>query len=299
MYQVVAPLTEQEWEQYYDVRWQVLRAPLQQPRGSEKDEYEQHAWHRMIKDDYDNVVGVARLHLVSSDEAQIRYMAVSKDYQGLGLGRIVIEALEQAAVYHGVNFIELNARANAQCFYEKLNYRLIKPAHLLYDEIQHFLMEKQLSLPKDHESLYVEQLNNIWHETIPLSKAMNMQVCYFDKRQLFTSADLNFNKNLHNTMFAGSIYTQATLTGWAWVYFLLLQHQLAGDIVLADAKIKYLAPIDGAGVGHTSLSMTQGDIETLNESGKARIKVQVNMLNGDKIAAKFEGKYVVITKGAV
>ena len=59
MYQVVAPQTEEEWEHYYEIRWQVLRAPLQQPRGSEKDEYEQHAWHRMVKDEQGNVVGVA------------------------------------------------------------------------------------------------------------------------------------------------------------------------------------------------------------------------------------------------
>ena len=34
------PETAEEFDAYYNLRWMVLRAPWNQPTGSEKDEYE-------------------------------------------------------------------------------------------------------------------------------------------------------------------------------------------------------------------------------------------------------------------
>jgi hypothetical protein len=43
-----------------------------------------------------------------------------------------------------VTFEELQARENAVAFYERNGFHVVKPSFLLFNEIQHFLMEKML-----------------------------------------------------------------------------------------------------------------------------------------------------------
>lgn len=297
-FQVIQPTTKKDFSRYYAFRWKMLREPWQQPPGSEIDELESQSIHRMILDSAGEIVAVGRLHKTAQHEAQIRYMAVSNNCQGKGLGRLMIDALEREAARHGVNQILLNARELAVDFYLRLGYRHIEKSHLLYGEIQHYLMHKALS--ENNESYVVESraLTKTWHETIPMSKAMNLQVSHFDGNELYTSCELSFNKNLHNTMFAGSIYTLATLTGWAWVYMLLNKHNIKGDIVLANADIKYLAPIEGCGVGYTGKELISTDevafTKKLSAKGRSSLSLTVNVMSGDMKAATFAGKFAVI-----
>ena len=293
MYVTKAPENKADFKRYYQFRWQTLRAPWQQAQGSEQDELEGQSIHRFIENNAGEIVAVGRLHKTSQYHAQIRYMAVAEEQQGLGLGKKIIQVLEAEAIKHGVTEIQLNARENALAFYRKLGYQQVEKSHLLYGEIQHYLMTKPLQTGADHSKTLSQTLVDTWHHTIPMSSAMQLQVCYYNGEQLFTSCDLSFNKNLHNTMFAGSIYTQATLTGWGWVYMKLSELQLTGDIVLADANIRYLAPVAGAGVGFTQAEMTSGDVSALQHKQRAKISVDVHILSGDKVAAVFSGKYVI------
>ncbi len=297
-FQIIQPTTKTDFSRYYAFRWKMLREPWQQPQGSEIDQLESQSIHRMILNDVGDVIGVGRLHKTSQYQAQIRYMAVSDDYQGKGLGRLIIDALECAAVRHGVKEITLNAREVALDFYLRLGYEQIEKSHLLYGEIQHYLMHKALS---EGSGSYVAEslaLTKTWHETIPMSKAMNLQVSHFDGNELFTSCELSFNKNLHNTMFAGSIYTLATLTGWAWCYMLLNKYNIMGDIVLANADIKYLAPIEGCAVGYTGKALISTDeaafAKKLSVKGRSSLSLTVNVMSGDMKAATFVGKFAVI-----
>lgn len=138
------PETADEWEQYFHLRWQLLRSPWQQPIGSEKDELEAQSVHRCAMIDK-QIVAVGRLHHLNPNEAQIRYMAVANEFQGKGIGQSVLHSLESAALEKNTQLISLNARENALPFYEKNNYVLLKESHTLYGKIKHFKMQKTLS----------------------------------------------------------------------------------------------------------------------------------------------------------
>ena len=132
-----------DFEKYYDFRWRMLRKPWHQPEGSEKDELENVAIHRMILDQANQVIAVGRLHIAGENSAQIRYMAVSPDHKKQGLGNAILHSLEQAAAMNtDVQSLFLHARENAVAFYEKHGYKIEKASHLLYGDIQHFLMKK-------------------------------------------------------------------------------------------------------------------------------------------------------------
>ncbi|MFB1015763.1 MAG: GNAT family N-acetyltransferase [Alteromonadaceae bacterium] len=148
MNDIITPITEQDLELYYQFRWQLLRQPWLQPLGSEKDELEQQSIHRMIMNEAQQVIAVGRLHQVGQREAQIRYMAVDENHQGQGLGKKIIQALEDEACKQGVTCITLNARESAVRFYENSGYQVKGFSHLLYNELRHITMTKTLALIK-------------------------------------------------------------------------------------------------------------------------------------------------------
>lgn len=142
---IIAPQTEEDFRLYFDLRWRILRAPWQQPPGSERDELETQSWHRMACLHVRTPVGVARLHLNSAQQAQIRYMAVEEAARGQGIGHALTQALEEQAFKLNAQEIILHARDSCVGFYERMGYQVVAPSHTLYDSIHHHLMRKTLS----------------------------------------------------------------------------------------------------------------------------------------------------------
>lgn len=140
-----SPLNDSEFKQYYQLRWQILRQPWQQPVGSERDDNESTSLHRIILDSSQQVLAVGRVEKVDSNTAQIRYMAVKEGQQGLGLGKQLMQSLEVAAKEYGCNQVMLHARESAESFYLALGYQPQALSHLLYGEIQHIHMIKKLT----------------------------------------------------------------------------------------------------------------------------------------------------------
>ena len=136
------PQTTEEFERYRDLRWRILRAPWNQPKGSEVDELESKAFPIMVCEVDGIPVGVGRVHFNSETEAQIRSMAVEEEWRGKGIGSIVIKELEKIAIEKGAKKIILQARDNAVKFYERNGYKVVKPSHTLFGSIAHYLMEK-------------------------------------------------------------------------------------------------------------------------------------------------------------
>lgn len=145
--------TEEEFRDYYHLRWKLLRAPWDQPKGSGVDDLEAQCIHLIAvaandSGSGDRIIGVARLQFNSDSEAQIRYMAVAEPYRGNGVGRELVKAAElqakRHAGAHSCESIVLDAREPAIGFYTKLGYQLIEKSYLLFDEIQHFRMMKKL-----------------------------------------------------------------------------------------------------------------------------------------------------------
>ena len=141
---ILIPQTQSELEQYYDLRWRILRKPWNQPEGSEKDEIENECIHVIAKYN-DNIIGVGRLQFNSDAEAQIRYMAVEPEHEKQNIGRSIVISLEQHARKNNRATIMLDAREPAVGFYEKLGYIKKEKTYLLFNKIQHYKMRKTIS----------------------------------------------------------------------------------------------------------------------------------------------------------
>ena len=142
--EIIEPSTPDEHRRYYELRWKILRAPWNQPRGSEQDELEQSSNHLMVIDDRQAVIGVGRLHFNTISEAQIRYMAITTEQQRKGIGTLLLRALEDRARQLGAARIVLDAREQALGFYRKHGYELEGPGHMLFNTIPHIKMIKAI-----------------------------------------------------------------------------------------------------------------------------------------------------------
>jgi GNAT superfamily N-acetyltransferase len=138
-----APKNEIEWEQYYDLRYRVLRQPWNQTRGSERNDGDATGVHFAAYEN-ENLKAIARLDINPENRGQVRFMAVESTIQRKGFGKQVMLAIESYCKTQNISEMILHARETAIPFYESLNFHLVEKSHLLFNEIQHFLMRKQI-----------------------------------------------------------------------------------------------------------------------------------------------------------
>jgi N-acetylglutamate synthase-like GNAT family acetyltransferase len=141
---IIEPSTPEQLEQYYHLRYATLRQPWGQPIGSERVDDDETAIHAMLLDETGEPVGVCRMHLQNPQEAQLRFMGIHQNYQGKGLGNMLIAYLEDKARRMGAKNVMLQAREKAVSFYERNGYKVTEKTYLLFNSIQHYKMEKQL-----------------------------------------------------------------------------------------------------------------------------------------------------------
>jgi len=140
---IKSPISPDEWESYYRLRFNILREPWNQPLGSEVLADESEAIHAMVTAN-DQVIGVARMHKSGNNQGQVRCVAVAAEAQGKGVGKAIMLHLEVKAKEMGMQEIVLEARENAVPFYQSIGYVIEKESYLLFGEIQHYRMKKEI-----------------------------------------------------------------------------------------------------------------------------------------------------------
>ena len=142
-YLLKSPENKDEWERYLLFRWEMLRKPLGMSMDSLADSIEEESFHLMGIDEEGNVIASGRVHFNTSDEAQIRYMAVDDNFKRQGIGSEIVTELEKYALSKKAVAITLNARENAISFYLSLGYSEVCP-YQSDTGIPHKTMKKDL-----------------------------------------------------------------------------------------------------------------------------------------------------------
>lgn len=143
MYKVQIADNQKIINQIIDLRYVVLRKPWNKPRETATDDLELSSINAYIEQDKE-VIACGRLQDNGNGLGQIRYMAVNPNYQGKGLGKLIVAKLEEEAKRIGLKTIELQARENALEFYKSQGYIVKETSFKLWDIIQHYLMIKEL-----------------------------------------------------------------------------------------------------------------------------------------------------------
>ncbi len=296
MFRLMTPKTDDEWERYYGFRWQILRAPWQLPKGSEREAYDNASIHRMIVDNKQNCVAIGRLYMTPDNEGQVRFIAVDPAQRGNGMGSWILMALEGLAQQEGAKRLVCNAREDAIGFFAK--YQFVSQGELSEERgpIRHQQMLKYLSPLQrlGRHSDWCDELQNLWYTSMPISEQMGMVIRQYTGGRLQVAAKMDANLNPHAAMFSGSIFTMATLAGWGLVWMLLKEQDLSVDIVLVDAQIRYKEPLFDNPNAVAAIEKVSGDLGRVSKNRKGRLWLEVDVFSDDHSIATFHGTYLLL-----
>jgi predicted GNAT family N-acyltransferase len=128
-----------------ELRNEVLRLPLGLNLFEEDLSQEAHQLHFGLFDQVQNLIACVIAVKYSATEAKIRQMAVKSAYAGQGVGRTLIQSLEDYLARRGITRLSMHARVSAVGFYEKLGYERV--GHEFVEVcIPHTRMQKQIQL---------------------------------------------------------------------------------------------------------------------------------------------------------
>ncbi len=137
---------------------------------------------------------------------------------------------------------------------------------------------------------------NYLYDKIPISHAMGVKVELLSKEEVILSAEYAKNLNHKCTVFGGSLHSLATLSCWS-----LLHHQFEAsgtEIVIAQSHIDYLRPVCSdfqARVTRPEEKIWKRFLEVLKEKGKAKIELQAEIFQGEKLAVTFQGTFAALS----
>lgn len=139
-------------------------------------------------------------------------------------------------------------------------------------------------------------LQQVIYETIPLAKAMKLQVVHLGSNTICIEAPVaDVNINIHNTAFAGSIYSICALSAWGFMYNRLQVENISADVVIAQAEIRYLLPIKKCIRASCTVDEQhyQDFQKCLLDKGKARLALAVHAQEAEQLQATLDASVAV------
>lgn len=135
---------------------------------------------------------------------------------------------------------------------------------------------------------------------IPLARAMQMHIHAWDGEHIVVHAPLGPNINDKGCAFGGSLASLMTLAPWAMLELGLRQAGLDADLFVADAEIRYLAPLfDDIEIHAESApgQSTERFRDMLRSKGKARISVRARVGDDDHPVCVQTARFVAKLRG--
>ena len=140
----------------------------------------------------------------------------------------------------------------------------------------------------------VEYLQELINREIMLARPMGVIVEAADDAGIVLRAPLPPNSNHKGTAFGGSLYSLAVLTGWAWLTRFVACAEINADAVIQESSMQFLVPVKGdlrAVIAAPAEAEVDKFRKLLLRAGRARIRLRVEMHQGDTLATVFEGLF--------
>ena len=136
--------TEEDLQVAFNIRIAVFVDEQGVPLEDELDEFDHlngHCHHILVHHE-EQPVGTGRIRL-SDGMGKLERICILKPYRKFGLGKVIIEGLENIAKELGVAEVKLHGQTQAEGFYLKIGYRTASDV-FMEDGIPHVLMKKVL-----------------------------------------------------------------------------------------------------------------------------------------------------------
>lgn len=143
-----------------------------------------------------------------------------------------------------------------------------------------------------------EILHEFIRQHLPSIDACGVEVDSYDESQLVLRAPLALNHNDRNKAFGGSIFNIALMSCWGALYMECRKHMDSPNIVTRDGQIRYRQPYDEpiikAACRMPNQRQWEGFFAHYEKTGKTSLSLTSKIMNGDEIAAYFDGVFVLL-----
>jgi thioesterase domain-containing protein len=140
-----------------------------------------------------------------------------------------------------------------------------------------------------------QQIQELLHSKIPITRAMGVKVENYDGQRLVLSAPLAENVNHLGTAFGGSLHALAVLSGYGLLWLELKDTEC--HIVIRKCTISYELPVRGE-IRAICICPRADALEefkrTFHQKGKARIALSATIEDQGETAVHFEGTFVAM-----
>lgn len=135
-----------ELEQAFQIREEVFVHEQAVPLADEFDEYDdlQAQADHVLAWYHDKPVGAGRIRYVDG-VGKLERICILQPFRSLGIGKMIIHALEEIAVENHISRVKLHGQSQAEGFYHKLGYEMASE-EFMEDGILHILMVKELTV---------------------------------------------------------------------------------------------------------------------------------------------------------
>lgn len=133
---------EEELQQAFHIRKMVFVDEQHVPIEEEIDHLEEEATHFLVTNEQDEPIGAGRFRVVDS-YGKVERICVLPQARTTGVGRSLMEVIEQHALSQEIEITKLNAQVQAIPFYESLGYAIMSE-EFLDAGIPHRTMKKRL-----------------------------------------------------------------------------------------------------------------------------------------------------------
>ncbi len=143
----------------------------------------------------------------------------------------------------------------------------------------------------DAEAL--REIEEFFHQQIPLTRAMALHVEAYDGIQLVLTAPIEVNHNHLGTAFGGSLAAMGMVAGYGLVWLMLGKRE--GHVVVRDASINFRRPVRGLlrAVCRRPNDATVADfLSKFASERNAHLRLEVTIQHDGRDAVHFEGTFV-------
>ena len=133
---------QQELEQVFSVRTQVFVHEQNVPEEEEIDHLEDASIHFLVTDEDGKPAGAGRFRVVDA-EGKIERICIMPEFRSNGVGKALMNSIEQYALSKNIKTFKLNAQNQAIPFYEKLGYTVTSD-EFMDAGIPHHTMKKHV-----------------------------------------------------------------------------------------------------------------------------------------------------------
>ncbi len=133
----------------------------------------------------------------------------------------------------------------------------------------------------------------------PIAVAMKVIVDSYTGDEVVLRAPITPNRNVHNTGFAGSLYSLGALAGWGLAHGWLDRIHPDATLLMGRGEIKYIRPVRHEFTATSSIKdgqLRDAFLEAVSRGERAELELEASIASESAEAAIFKGHFIVLEK---